>query len=116
MSLASWPTIEPGAVIVAYLREPRERIWGVLLRIDVAGVILAGIDLRSFDDWLRAATSTEEPAIAPSTAFYPLSRVERILLDEAVGAAPSLDSQCIARTGRSLRDHMQDLMAAGNPG
>lgn len=110
--LTRWPGIEPGTVVVAYLRDPREKIWGVLLKLDVAGVVLAGIDLRSFDDWLRAAVSPEEPTITPCTAFYPLSRVERILRDEAVGAAPSLDSQCLDRTGRTLREHMRELSEA----
>ncbi len=100
------PGIGPGSVVIAYLNEPREKIWGLLLALDAAGVTLKGIDLRSFDDWMRSSIRPGEGAIALSTAFYPLARVEKILLDEAAGDVPSLDDQCLARTGMSLRDHV----------
>jgi hypothetical protein len=92
--------LSPGSVVLAYLQNPREKFWGVLLGIDQSGVTMRGIDLRSFEDWLRAHASDGAVEIGPSTTFYPLPRVEKILLDEECDGIPSLDAQCVARTGR----------------
>lgn len=91
-----------GAIVVLYLQGPREKVWGVLQDLGPAGVSLRGLDLSSFDDWLRGMSSGED-SILPSTAFYPLARVEKILLDEASDGVPSLDDLCRERTGTGLR-------------
>lgn len=96
----------PGTIVVLYLRDPREKIWGMLLDLNPAGIALQGLDLRSFDDWLRSLVDNDEQEIRPSQVFYPLLRVEKILVDESADGALSLDAQCIARTGRGLRDHL----------
>ncbi|HET6373467.1 MAG TPA: hypothetical protein VFG76_09170 [Candidatus Polarisedimenticolia bacterium] len=101
-STSSAPTAA-GSIVIAYLHNPREKIWGLLLGIDAAGIWLRGVDLRSFDDWLRGHVAGAEQEIAASTTFYPLARVEKILLDEVGGGLPSLEQQCITRTGQSPR-------------
>lgn len=79
-----------------------------MTNIDVTGVTMVGIELGSFDDWLRSLShGSGEPAINLSTTFYPLGRVERILLDEPGEGLPSLESRCRARTGRGLREHIE---------
>jgi hypothetical protein len=93
-----------GSVIVAYLQNPRERLWGVLRSLDPAGVVIEGIDLGSFDDWVRQVAEGRE-GLSLSTVFVPLLRVERLLLDED-GAAPSMSTQFERRVGRSLREFM----------
>ena len=104
-----------GSPIILYLQNPREKIWGVLDDLNAAGVALTGLGLHSFDDWLRSIASPEEPEIRPSSAFYPLVRVEKILLDEGADGVPSLDAQCTARTGMGLRDHLSRVSGA-DPG
>lgn len=94
----------PGSVIVAYLQNPRERLWGVLRSLDPAGVVIEGIDLGSFDDWVRQVAEGGE-GLSLSTVFVPLLRVEKLLLDED-GAAPSMSTQFERRVGRSLREFM----------
>ena len=42
-----------GAPVVLYLRDPREKIWGLLVSMTPAGITLRGIDLVVFDDWMR---------------------------------------------------------------
>ncbi|HKY32774.1 MAG TPA: hypothetical protein VJV23_09580 [Candidatus Polarisedimenticolia bacterium] len=88
-----------GALVVLYLHSPREKVWGVLKELTAAGVSVRGVDLRSFDDWLRGAGTAEGQGIAASMAFYPLARVEKILLDEPEDGL-GFDAQCAARTGR----------------
>src|SRR5262245_1044677 len=93
-----------GALVVLYLQGPREKIWGLLLDLNPAGVSIMGVGLDSFDDWLRGLSDPEEQRIHPSMGFYPLLRVEKILMDEGAEGVPSLDAQVVARTGVGLRE------------
>lgn len=58
-----------GAVVILTLAAPREKFWGALLTVNPAGVTLTGIDLNSFDDFLRMLKAGE-PATA-TTLFSP---------------------------------------------
>lgn len=93
----------PGTMVLLYIREPREKIWGILHDLNPAGVSIRGIELRSFEDWLRERAAESPEGICPSLAFYPLTRVEKILLDEAADGVPGLCDQVRARTGRDAR-------------
>ncbi len=86
-----------GTVVLATLGAPREKFWGVLLELAGAGVVLRGISLESFDDFVRL-TRAKEPA-AVSTVFFPMHRLERLEADEACGEAPSLTEQFTTKTG-----------------
>jgi len=93
----------PGSVIVAYLQNPRERLWGVLRSLDPAGVVIEGIDLGSFDDWVRQTAEGGE-GLSLSTVFFPLLRIEKLLLDDDNGSVPSLSKQFERRVGRTVRE------------
>ena len=95
--------IEAGACVIVSLCEPREKFWGLLDDINAAGISLRGIDLSSFDELLRMLLRGET-GIYPATVFFPLRRIERILLDETNGALPSLQTQFEERTGRGFQD------------
>ena len=100
--------IETGACVIVSLGEPREKFWGILDEINAAGISLRGIDLNSFDELLRMLAKNET-GIYPATVFFPLRRIERILLDENSGYLPALHSQFAQRTGRSLADWLQHV-------
>ena len=102
--------IEAGACVIVSLGEPREKFWGVLDEINAAGVSLRGIDLNSFDELLRML-ARNETGIFPATVFFPLRRIERILLDEDNGFLPSLHSQFLQRTGISYSDWLAQANA-----
>jgi len=104
-------TFAPGTVVIIYLQSPREKIWGELLELGPAGVAVRGLDLRAFDDWLRGVSNPEEQGIRPSCTFFPMARIEKILVDEPAEGAPSLDSQCVARSGLRLKQHLARLDA-----
>ena len=91
--------------VVVNLHSPREKVWGVVLAMNPSGVTIKGIDINSFDDWTRQVASGEE-AIGLSTVFYPMHRVERVLLDEKVGGIPSLAETFQVRTRKSLRRYL----------
>jgi len=99
-------TINSGTAITLVLHSPREKCWGVLERIDAAGVFLRGIDLNAFDDWTRAVAH-DEPFMGLSDLFFPMWRVERVSRDESAGGVPSLAEQLEQRTGRRLEDVFQ---------
>ena len=95
--------IKPGEPVIMVLHSPREKCWGVLDEISMAGVFLRGIDLNAFDDWLRAVVN-DEAFMGPADLFFPMWRVERVTKDEREGEIPSLAEQVEKRTGRSLQD------------
>jgi hypothetical protein len=95
--------IETGETIIIVLREPREKIWGVLGEINAAGVFMRGIDLNAFDDWTRAITNNE-PFFGMSDYFFPMWRVERITKDERSADLPSMAEQFEQKTGLHVVD------------
>ncbi len=91
--------------VLVFLREPREKVFGVLLGVDTAGVSLRALDLAAVEDFLRQeAKGGEERLLAPATVFYPMQRVERLERDESVGPMPGLAERFARETGRDLND------------
>lgn len=90
----------PGTTVVVTLNAPREKFWGVLLKVSAAGISLRGLDLNSFEDFVHLVRCGE-PA-SPAAVFFPMHRVERMEADEHSGDIPSLKEQFQEKTGRSL--------------
>ena len=108
LAMASGPSasgsgMEPGQAVLVYLRDPHEKMWGVLRRFEAAGLVLEGLDLASFDDWVAQVERGDEGAVGPSVLFLPMLRVERVVLDRPAGRLPSLSDRFLERTGRSVR-------------
>jgi methylmalonyl-CoA epimerase len=101
--------IAPGASVLLYLRDPQEKMWGVLRRLDPAGVVVEGIDLASFDDWLAQIERREESVVGPSVLFIPMGRLEKILLDRSSGHLPSLAERFERRVGRTVQEVMDEI-------
>ena len=95
--------IQAGDAVLVYLREPQEKLWGVLRERDASGLTLEGMDLASFDAWTTQIERGEE-GITPSTLFLPMARVERLLLDRGSPSLPSLSEGFVKRTGRKVTD------------
>jgi hypothetical protein len=76
-------------IVIVHLVNPTEKLWGLLESLDPIGVVMRGINLSSFDDWMLQARSQGEPSLGLSTTFVPMFRVERIFLDEQVGEVES---------------------------
>ncbi len=94
--------LKPGDPVLLYLREPNEKIWGVLRRLDGSGVLIEGVDLASFDEWIAQIERGDEDVVGPSILFLPMARVERMLLDRSSGGIESLTERVERRVGRSL--------------
>ncbi len=96
--------LEVGAVIIVHCRDPKEKLWGLLQRLDGVGVALRGMDLGAVEDWLRQEAGGRERLLTPSTFFLPLHRVLRIDLDEAVGLAPAFAERYRDTCGGDVRE------------
>jgi methylmalonyl-CoA/ethylmalonyl-CoA epimerase len=94
--------LEPGTPVLAYLRDPREKLWGVLRRLDAAGVALEGLDVASFDDWAAQVERGGAGAVGPSLFFLPMARVEKLIADRPSGDLPSMAERFRRRTGKSV--------------
>lgn len=97
--------IQEGMAVVINLHSPREKIWGVLADLSPAGVQIRGIDLNTFDDWVKMVTQNERN-IGLTYIFFPMWRIERISLDETVGDILSLQEIFQARVGLSLYEYL----------
>jgi hypothetical protein len=98
--------MEPHSIVLVSLHTPKEKMWGELMQLQVAGVTLRGIDLNSFDDFIRQVMEPEGARVGLPTVFLPMQRIERVALDEPTGSIPSLSEMFEKRVGRSIRDYL----------
>jgi hypothetical protein len=91
----------PGTPVLIYLHTPREKVFGVLLALQPAGIAVRGIDLAAFDDFQRQE-ARGETGLGLVTLFYPMSRVERIERDATVGGIEGIADRFRRETGRSI--------------
>lgn len=108
--------IRPGSIVIAHLINPTEKYWGLLQELGVAGVMLRGINLTSFDDWMRQATRRGDQSLGLSTMFVPLFRVERLFLDEPVGEVESYRQRFERRVGEPVERYLglEDFTGPGD--
>jgi hypothetical protein len=92
--------------VIVSLTSPKEKVWGQLLGLNSAGVTLRGIDLASFDDFLRQLLDREEATVGMATIFYPMHRVERIAQDEPSGSIPSLADRFRVKIGLTVQEYL----------
>jgi hypothetical protein len=97
---------EAPAIVILHLVNPSEKFWGVLLRLDSTGIVIQGINISSFDDWMREVASKDSPSLGLATMFVPLFRVERVFLDEQVGEVESYCQRFESRVGISVESFL----------
>jgi hypothetical protein len=101
----------PGTLVIVNLGNPREKFWGMILSIAPSGVNLSGVDLASFED--IAAMAREGEPFHPAIVFFPMHRIERVVLDVHDGSLSSLAERFFAKTGlepiAALSDHLEDI-------
>ena len=98
--------IEPGKPVQVHLSSPTEKFWGILESLDPTGVVLRGISVSSFDDWVNQIARGKPASLGLSTMFAPLIRVERIFLDEQVGEVESYCQRFEARVGMGVLEYL----------
>ena len=58
------------SIVVVSLHTPREKIWGELMALSIAGITVRGIDLNSFDDFVRQVVHPEGDR-GPANSVFP---------------------------------------------
>jgi hypothetical protein len=96
--------IESGALVIVHCSSPREKMWGVLVRLDAIGVVVRGMDLNSVEDWLLQERTNGDTLIGPSTYFLPTHRIQRIDLEESGGPVPTFAERYADSCGRDVRE------------
>ena len=91
-----------GVVVLVTLNSPREKFWGSILEISPAGLSVRGLDLNSFDDFVRLVRSGEPASLG--AVFFPMHRVERVEIDARNGDIPSLQERFHAKTEREFAE------------
>jgi rhomboid protease GluP len=103
------PAVDPHSIVVVSLHTPKEKVWGELLDINPSGVTLRGIDLNSFDHFIRQINEPDGERIGFPTIFFPMNRVERVSLDEPSGSIPSMNELFARKIGRSLTEYLSQF-------
>jgi hypothetical protein len=98
--------MELNSIVVVSLHSPKEKFWGILLGLNPSGITVRGVDLNSFDHFVRQINEPDTERVGVPTLFFPMTRVERITLDEPSGAIPSMDELFNRKIGRSLAEYL----------
>ena len=93
-----------GVPVILYLQAPKEKIWGILLSMTTAGIVVRGLDLVVFDDWMRQEARGEDAGLGLATIFYPMYRLERMERDETLGPLVSYADHFHREVGRTVFD------------
>ena len=97
----------PGAIVIVNLASPTERVVGQLLSVGPAGITVRGIDLNALEDWIANVRDQDELGVRPATVFFPLHRVDKMILDEGSQGIPSLAEMFLMRTGSPMTRHLE---------
>jgi hypothetical protein len=98
--------MEINNIVIVSLASPKEKIWGQLLQLNIQGVTLRGIEINSFDDFVRQIVAREDCTVGMTQVFYPMHRVERVAIDEPCGAIPSLSERFYNLVGLSIQEYL----------
>jgi len=107
-------SLGPGSLLTVHLVNPTEKYWGVLERLEAAGIVFRGISLDFFEEWVDELASGEGSPLGSSTMFVPLFRVEKVFLDEQVGEVESYHRRFERRTGLSAAEALGVEVEAGD--
>src|SRR5580700_9564457 len=98
--------MDPNSIVIISLHSPKEKVWGILRDINPSRVTVRGIDLNSFDHFVSQINQLDAERIGLPTVFFPMTRVERISLDEPSGSIPSMAEVFERKIGRSLAEYL----------
>ena len=94
------------SIVIISLVAPKEKMWGQILLLETKGVTVRGIELDAFDDFIRQINQQEETAVGLNTVFFPMHRLERIIVDEPSGSIPSLSQRFHAKVGMTIQEYL----------
>lgn len=94
------------SIVVIGLTAPAQLFFGRLMELTPSGITVRGVDLDAFEDWINNVATAEESGVKPATTFFPLHRVEKMVVDEGNGAVPSLSQEFLTRVGSPVEEYL----------
>jgi hypothetical protein len=88
-----------GQLVVAILHNPKQKLWGRLLGLEAAGLVIRGVDLAPWEEVMSLVKHGQADQVSLGTRYVPLHRVESVYLDEATSGAVSLAQDFLLHTG-----------------
>ena len=76
------------------------------MNLDQSGLVLRGISVSSFDNWMFQVTRQEQQSLGLSTMFVPLFRIERVFLDEQIGEVGSYSQRFEDQVGMAVENYL----------
>jgi hypothetical protein len=101
--------MELNSIVVVSLHSPKEKFWGILLGLNPSGITVRGVDLNSFDHFVRQINQPDGERVGLPTVFFPMTRVERVAMDESSGSIPSMAEIFERKIGRTLGDYLSQF-------
>jgi hypothetical protein len=100
---------ERGAIVIVNFVNPKEKFWGVLRSLSPVGLTIRGINLDSFEDWIRqiARDEEEDQTLDLATMFVPLFRLEKLFMDEPVGSVKSYSEVFRDVVGQTPQEYLE---------
>ena len=105
--------MESGTLVLVHLVSPKEKYWGVLQRLEPAGLTIRGIAVELFDDWARQHRTAGDAELGIVRMFVPLHRIEKVFEDARVGSVASYAERFFDLVGRDVREFVGDAAPAG---
>lgn len=96
--------MQPDSFINVHLIEPVERLWGRLISITAAGVTVRGMNVKEVESFKYQGPHRN---VFPQTFFFPMRRVVKLDLDEAMDLVPSVIDSIVAVSGQSKHQILQ---------
>jgi hypothetical protein len=96
--------VEPGTLVLVHLVSPKEKYWGLLQKLEPAGLTMRGIAVELFDDWARQSRGGGESELGLSRMFFPLHRIEKVFEDARIGSVASYAERFYDIAGRDVRE------------
>ncbi len=108
--------MDAGTLVLVHLVAPREKYWGVLVRLSPAGMTLRGLELELFEEWARQQRPGADRELGVTTLFVPLHRVEKIFEDTRIGSVGSYAERFFEIAGRDVREVLGPAAPAAESG
>jgi len=108
--------VDSGTLVLVHLVSPKEKYWGMLQKLEPAGLTMQGITVELFDDWARQSRGGGESELGLSRMFFPLHRIEKVFEDARVGSVGSYAERFFEIVGRDVREALGEPAAPDTPG
>jgi len=86
-------------LVVVVLNDPREKYWGKLEGLEMAGIAIRGFDISQWEQVIAFVRAGEMDQVPLGTKFFPMHRVETMYADEAESGVESLGDEFLRRAG-----------------